>query len=248
MLVGKTTSFIQRNQAKRGFGCLAAPAWAAEVVSSNIVGYTKVSVTAGLSIVGQQFVAVGGGDQNIQSITASGLEDGGVDFIRIWNGTGYNSYSYFSADDDIAGTGSAAWGNDDWEVVDVDFAPGTGMWLSAQNDATITFSGEVGNGNTVSFSAGLNLITPPQPTIVNIQDIQAVGLSDGGIDFIRVWNGSGYVSYSYFSADDDIAGTGKAAWGNDDWEPVDVSFDPGLGMWLSAQNSGTLTFPNALAE
>ena len=125
--------------------CLGyVPAQAAEVVSSNIVGYTKVTVPAGVTIVGQQFVAIGGGDQNIQTITADGLVDGGIDFIRVWNGSGYDSYSYFSAEDNIAGTGKAAWGDDNWEPVNVSFDPGKGMWLSAQNAGKLSFTNAIG--------------------------------------------------------------------------------------------------------
>ena len=38
---------------------MMAPAWGAEVVSSNIVGYEKVSLVSGFNMVGVQFVDVG---------------------------------------------------------------------------------------------------------------------------------------------------------------------------------------------
>ena len=211
------------------------------------MGYTKVSVDPGLTIVGQQFQAVGGGPLDIQTITGENLVDGGVDTLRIWDGSAYSDYYYFTADDDINGDGTAAWGNEDWEPVEVDIPAGTGMWLNSQNEASLTFAGEVA-GNTLEFSTGLNLIIPPQPLELNIQDIQGEGLVDGGMDTLRIWDGSAYSDYYYFTADDDIKGDGTAAWGNEDWEPVEVTIPVGAGMWLNAQNSGTLTFPNALAN
>ena len=154
----------------------APPAWAAEVVSSNIVGYTKVNVPAGMTIVGQQFVAVGGENQSIQSIVGDGFADGGMDMLQVWNGSSYDDYYYYTASDDINGDGTAAWGNLDWESSDAAFAPGTGMWLTTQNASTIVFVGEVGTTNKVAVHPGLNLITQTAPMDVDIQDITGEGL------------------------------------------------------------------------
>ena len=221
----------------------ASPAWAAEVVSSNIVGYQKVSVPAGLTIIGQQFVAIGGAPASIQTIQADGLADGGMDSIQVWTGSDYEYYSYFSASDNIKGDDTAAWGDDNWEPVDETIAAGTGFWISASDNATITFAGEVGSVNTVTVPAGLSLVTPTLPADINIQSIQADGLADGGMDSIQVWNGSEYEYYSYFSASDNIKGDGTAAWGDDNWEPVDVTLYAGYGFWVSASGDSTLTFP-----
>lgn len=221
-----------------------APAWAAEVVSSNIVGYNKVTVPAGMSIIGQQFVAVGGGDQSIQEIKAEGLSDGGMDAFMVWDGTAYQEYLYYTAGDDINGDGTAAWGDVDWSPVNATIPAGTGAWISTQNQATIIFAGEVGNTATVDFVAGMNLLTQPLPFDVNIQDVTAVGLSDGGMDAMMVWDGDKYEEYLYYSASDNINGDGTAAWGDVDWTPVDATLLAGRGFWLSAQGAGTLTFPS----
>ena len=117
------------------------------------------------------------------------------------------------------------------------------MWMQSQQDATVVFSGEVGEGNTKSFSAGLTLASQTIPMDINIQDIQGEGLADGGIDMIQIWNGSSYDYYYYYSATDDINGDGTAAWGDESWTPVDVTLYAGQGFWLQTQGAGTLTFP-----
>ena len=222
---------------------VAFPAWAAEVVSSNIVGYNKVTVPAGMTILGQQFVAVGGGVQNIQEIKGEGLTDGGVDELMVWDGSGYTDYYFCTEADDINGDGTAAWGNEDWEPVDITIEPGTGMWMLTQDSATIIFAGEVGTSGTVDFEPGLNLISQTLPMDVDIQSVKGEGLMDGGVDEIMVWDGSSYADYYYFTEADDINGDGSAAWGNEDWEAVDVTLPAGQGFWLLTQGSGTLTFP-----
>ena len=196
-----------------------------------------------MTIVGQQFVAVGGENQSIQSIVGDGFADGGMDMLQVWNGSSYDDYYYYTASDDINGDGTAAWGNLDWESSDAAFAPGTGMWLTTQNASTIVFVGEVGTTNKVAVHPGLNLITQTAPMDVDIQDITGEGLADGGMDMLQVWNGSSYDDYYYYTASDDINGDGTAAWGNLDWEPVSATLYAGHGFWFSSQNEGVLSFP-----
>lgn len=83
-----------------------APAWGAEVVSSNIVGYNKVAVTANsFDILGSQFTAIGDTTIDIQDIVGDGIEEG--DNILFFNGAGYDSYTYssvtFDADRNMLG-------------------------------------------------------------------------------------------------------------------------------------------------
>ncbi len=200
-------------------------------------------MSAGMTIIGQQFVAVGGGAQDIQTIKGEGLSDGGVDALLAWNGSSYDEYLYYSESDDINGDGTAAWGDLNWEAIQEPIAVGTGMWVNTQGAATITFSGEVGDVTSVAFSAGMNLITQTLPQDIDIQDVVAEGLSDGGVDAILVWNGSSYDEYLYYSESDDINGNGTAAWGDLNWEAVTATLPAGYGFWLNAQGSGTLTFP-----
>ena len=46
---------------------VALPAWAAEVYSSNIVGYQKLSLVPGYNMVAVQFANVGGGAQDLST-------------------------------------------------------------------------------------------------------------------------------------------------------------------------------------
>lgn len=220
----------------------------AEVTSSNTVGYQKVSFAGGLNIVGQQFVAVGGGAADIQTIGGNGLAAGGLDSIRTWNGIEYTDYYFYDGEtSDINGDGSDAWGDENWEAVSENIPAGTAMWIVAQNAASLSFSGEVPSDSSVSFIAGLNLICPPQPVDIDIQDISGTGLAAGGLDSIRVWNGSEYADYYFYDGEtSDINGDGSDAWGDENWEAVDVTIPAGHGFWLVSQGSGTLTFPNAI--
>ena len=110
-----------------------APAQAAEVVSSNIVGYNKLAVTANaFEILGAQFTSIGDTDIDIQDLIVDGVAAG--DNLLFFNGTGYDSYTYsdetYSEDwsqqlgpgwlDDEVGTRSS-------REVDI----GKGFWIKA---------------------------------------------------------------------------------------------------------------------
>ena len=79
-----------------------APAWGAEVVSSNIVGYEKLTLTPGFNMIGNQFLAVGGDSfQNINEMfkDSSQLTPGGAadeaDSILVWDGSNYSNVYYY---------------------------------------------------------------------------------------------------------------------------------------------------------
>ena len=78
-----------------------APARAAEVVSSNIVGYEKITIKPGMNLIGNQFLVVGGTTfQNInemfkdQSGFVAGSGDDNADSILTWDGSAYSDIYY----------------------------------------------------------------------------------------------------------------------------------------------------------
>ena len=77
------------------------PAWGADVISSNVVGYNKVDLNRGYNMLAVQFNEVGGGAQNIQDIFTGNLPDMSVDEegypvwnakLQTWNGVGYDNF------------------------------------------------------------------------------------------------------------------------------------------------------------
>ena len=133
------------------FAASAFSAFAADVYSSNIVGYTKVAVSAGLNLLGSQFVNVGdnaalGISELVQSDDLAGLTED-VAFqteLKVWIGNGYETYGWMDADD---GTNNEApeW-NSTWllynftDVADVTIGVGKAFWIKTTAPATITFT------------------------------------------------------------------------------------------------------------
>ena len=226
-------------------------------MSSNIVGYEKISIPSGLSIIGQQFTAVGGGTNDVSSIVSvEGLSPWGEDSIRFWNGTAYQNLYYYAYDDDegsegLLDTQTDGWGDSSQNSVELSVAPGTGFWINTSGNAKVCTSGEVTSQNTVSIKAGLTLVCNPQPVAIDIQEVKASGLSPWGEDSIRVWNGSGYANYYYYAYDDDegsegLLDTQTDGWGDSSQNSVSVQIQFGQGFWIQSGSEAVLTFPNAI--
>lgn len=131
------------------------PAWGAEVVSSNIVGYNKVTLTPGYNMIGIQFQEVGSANGSSAVSTYGILDstfegfDEDINFansMQVWNGNGYTTYG---------------WAATSPSQMDPEYAPMDNTWL--------TFGGEptediVPLGHAVwirAASSGTMTFTPP---------------------------------------------------------------------------------------
>ena len=209
-------------RARPAAGLAVRPAWGAEVVSSNIVGYNKVNLNRGYNMLAVQFQKVGGAAKSIQDVFIGNLPDMEVDGdgfpvwnakFQTWNGGGYDDYFWTGS---VGGTlfGDEAYNNvwvigeyGDGGVADVSPATGEGIFLwTSGNNVTVTQSGEVATNATkeVTLSSGYNLVCNPYPEAITIQDIEFTGLPDMEVDGdgfpvwnakFQTWNGGGYDDY-----------------------------------------------------
>ena len=230
------------------------PAFAASVESSNVVGYTKVSVGAGYNIIGQQFLAVGGESASVQTITAGeGFDPWGTDSIQVWDNAANQYVDYYYYSEDAGGVGEdckAGWGDLDQVIMEDVVSAGTAFWANVSEDADVTTVGEVSADTTVEVKAGYNLVCNPQPAAFDIQDLNpGEGFDPWGTDSIQIWDNDAntYIDFYYYS--EDAGGVGdecKAGWGDLDQVIMEYTVPVGCGFWANATDDTTFTFPNAL--
>ena len=210
-------------------------------MSSNIVGYSKINLTAkGYKMIACQFVPVGGDAIGIQDLfSGTNLPDpelnaAGDDVewgaqLLIWTGSGYQTYYWTGATGESL-FGDASWDNK-WTVdggaalaanVEIDPGQGAFLWVSGQSDATI--SGEVLNtaSSSIDLSTGYNLIGNPYPEEVDISAIVFTGLPDPELNAtgddvvwgaqLLKWTGSGYETYYWTGS------TGESLFGDATWD------------------------------
>ena len=223
----------------------AVPAWAADVVSSNIVGYKKVTLAAdNYTLLAPMFTCVGGGDKAIPDIFA---EDDFVasdtasdaDFIELWEDGAYSRKFFFSSD------ANNAWSSDQdgYDETDETIEGKLGFWFYNRDtdDKEVTLAGEVPTEDVEVVIAGDNytLIGNPFAAPLPIKSIVAVSgaftASDtaSDADFIELWEDGGYSRKYFFSSD---AGD---AWSSDQdgYDETDDTIPAGLGFWFYRQGS-----------
>jgi len=206
-----------------------APAWAAEVVSSNIVGYQKLSLVNGFTMIGTAFQTVGSNGQiSVQEIKGSGLtgvdwsfETEAGDTLMIWSpdDQGYMTEFLYTGDTenaDMLGNGAkpGTWFDmGTYATADYTLKNGDAFWIvSSSPSASVTIAGEVPtSANSISLVPGFNMIANPFPVSVKVNDLfTATGLT--GVDWtfeteagdsLMIWDPSeqGYMTELLYSGD-----------------------------------------------
>lgn len=203
------------------------PAWAADVVSSNIVGYSKLDLANGFTMIGSAFQTVGGDKTiSVQDIKASGLagfdwdtfEPG--DTLMIWDADqqGYLTTLYYTGDtqtETMTGMGVTAgtWFDmDTFTTSELELNNGDAFWIvGSVANAQVTLCGEVPTeASSVTLVSGFNMLANPYPKATQINDIlAAAGLV--GFDWdtfepgdtLMIWDKDqqGYLTTLYYTGD-----------------------------------------------
>ena len=229
-----------------------APAWGAEVVSSNVVGYQKITLAANnYTMLAPMFNYVGGGEKAIPDIFAeddfvSADTDGEADCIYMWENGGYTTTYFFSSD-----AGDAWSDNQDGFDETTDTIPsGLGFWFYSRSDSdkTVTLSGQVPTTDVDvdivadNYTMVANPFSAPIPvkSIVAKTGAFTSADTDGEADCIYMWEDGGYTKTYFFSSD---AGD---AWSDnqDGFDETEDTIPPGLGFWFYRRGEAmTITIP-----
>lgn len=162
---------------------LAAMALSASAAtSSNIVGYVKLSLNQGFSLVANQLD--NGAGNKVVDLVKGTLPDGLTVFK--FNGTSYASISFIDG----------AWEGDDLAMT---ASPGEGVFIRnpAAAPLALTFVGEVKVGSSTVNLAGANKFTIASSVVP-----QSIKLSDAGFpategDTVFRFNGTSYTSDAF---------------------------------------------------
>ena len=245
---------------------VVAPAGAAEVVSSNVVGYQRMNLTAGWNMIGVQFVKVGTGEAkalpDAMTLDAgmSGFDEDGnyATVLKVWDGSNYTTYGWSGTSageymDDP--TLNNKWLDGDYqEVPEASLAAEDAIWIKAEKAGTVLVSGQVPTNTvvTVPLVAGWNMVANPFPKSVKVSTFGVLSSNMEGFDedgnyatVLKVWDGNNYTTYGWSGTSageymDDSTLNNK--WLDGDYQETNDNVDFGHGVWIKAGSAGTITF------
>ena len=160
----------------------AVSAQAQAVYSINTVGYVNLDIPAGFSMIANPLDA---GDNTLNNVIQSA-----PDFTTIYkfnpsNGT-YDTISSFDQ-------ASGQWSNGDA----ITLAPGEGAFIATLSAFTLTFSGEVMQGELSNpLPAGYSIVSSQVP---QEGTLQSLGYTGNNGDTVYQFNGTSYVINTYFN-------------------------------------------------
>ena len=246
---------------------VALPAWAAEVYSSNIVGYQKVALQPGYNLVGVQFTKVGGealdlSDAFILDESYAGYDED-YEFsstLRVWNTDAQTYVTYGWAgtsgtDVDNDASLDNTWTDLEAYAVEDSLPKAQGIWIRAEKAGTALVSGEVmTNSLVVALEPGFNLVANPYPRAVKVTNFGKLDAGYAGYDedynfktTLRKWSTTAqtYVNYGWAGTSgseiDDDASLDNT-WTDLEAYATDDEIQPGEGVWIRAEKAGSITF------
>ena len=246
-----------------------APAWAADVISSNVVGYNKITLHPGMNMIGGLFQGVGTGEalslngqfSNDATVSTSGYGADDADSILLFNDDtqeyGKRYYFYYDAEDEDA------YNNKWYDTADISGEPttdslagGVAGWYRYRGNSSvqICMAGEVPTNAVyqVTLHPGMNFVANPYPARIalNGNSFTVTGITSGygadDADSILLFNAGtqeyGKRYYFYYDAEDEEAYNNK--WydtGDVTGEPTTDTLEPGVGFWYRHRGTSTAT-------
>ena len=248
----------------------AGCAWATEVVSSNVVGYNKITLQPGLNLIGTGFAKVGGSNYALKDLfqgtdvalatAGSGADNG--DLIQLFDPAvgGYaTQYFFYTSNGEYGETYDDKWylTTADEEPTDDTIDARNGFWYNYRGSSAIqlTTAGEVStNDVVVTIQPGLNLITYPFPADFDFTklDWKTAGATAGSGadngDLIQVFDPDpsvkGYATqYFFYTSNGEYGETYDDKWylTTADEEPTTAKIPAGKGFWYNHRGSSSFT-------
>ena len=232
---------------------MMAPAWGAEVVSSNIVGYEKVSLTdATYKMSGIQFVGVGEVVAGLNDLFCGEIAYGTEIMFLDQTSGAYITYKYLEeAYDEDADEFLPGWGAGDEYYVTDPVPAGSGFWFCPHSDGDVTQAGQVTTSDSVSISipaGAYTMVSNPYPTGFNPNSVQWDENLAYGTMIMTLDASGAYITYKYLEeAYDEDADTFAPGWGDGDEYLVKSDIAAaGEGFWVYAPVATSLTVQSPL--
>jgi hypothetical protein len=205
----------------------------AQTYSVNAVGYIKLVLPPGNTLVSTPFVKVGGGVPTITDVFGTNVPNGASVLIYKTATKNYDTFNYINGQWYKGATGGQGTNL---------LHRGAGFWFRnpTTSNLTVNVVGEVPGGDDFQFElvnlpTGLKIVSFSFPTVTAFEDS---GLTANSGDSVMEWVGNGYRTYNYINGKWYVGATvtplvfqpGKSYWYRNASTPKDWS-QPKLYNW-----------------
>lgn len=152
---------------------------------------------------------------------------------------------------DLEGEFDAGWYTEDAEPIskgDVVLPVGQGLWTTAIEGVSFTYAGQVIDTDVeIQLRDGATACGNMMAVPVDLTDVLVSGYEAGtvfGDIYVQILDNAGVTGPIYCY--NDLEGEFDAGWYTEDAEPIapgEVTLEAGLGLWVTAMDGVTLTFP-----
>ncbi len=202
----------------------------AQVYSQNIVGYVNVNLTNGvLAQAATPLDFDGTGTNNpVSTVLGTNLPSGSVVFV--FNGSGYDTLTFSPPQKGQP----PVWSNPAYLL-----NPGEGYFILPSASATVTYTGNVLQGNFtntyVPAAGGIWLVSSQVPVAGGLQSTLGYPANSGDVVYVYDAGTSGYDTYTYSPPQKGQPPV---------WSPSQPQISVGQSFWLSP--AGTSVWTNSL--
>jgi hypothetical protein len=214
----------------------------AQVYSQNVVGYYNITIPANsFALVGSQLINADV-TNSVNNVLSSGLSSG-QSALLLWNGTGYDNLTWYSAAD--AAPDPAGWYNGAGTLSAKTLPVGSGAFLQnpTASPVVIPVVGTVAQGSvTNTVASGFNIYAVNVPVSTNIDSTIVNFPATSGVDTLTFWTGSGFTpNLTYYNAAD--AAPSPAGWydGGGTLQSTNAAYQPKVGQAFFVQHVGAST-------
>ena len=234
------------------FGLAAAIAMvaAADIESSNIVGYQMTDSVAGFNFYSPMFKPVGADAVKIQAIKLVEGATAWADNIQVLDEGGATIAQYYYATADESGLDDDGWMTPEGDALaDVTLAAGQSVIVETSDVAVIQNAGEVARvASDITGVAGFNFVGNSSPANISIQQVKLGEGATSWADNIQILDEGGATVAQYYYAAAEESGLDSDGWMTPEGDALaEITLKPGQGIIVETAEAGVkITLPSAL--
>ena len=220
---------------------------AADIVSSDIVGYQNKTVTTGFSLQTPTFTDIGVDSYDLANFKFVDGAGDGTETIQVLDASGVNNETWAWLTAANSGMPDGWYDFNTWAPIVASIVPGDGYLMNVSADVDVQFAGQVKKGKTtVTIPAGFFIAGNCTPSPVSIQSLKLVNAAGDGTETIQVLDATGVNNETWAWLTEANSGLPDGWYDFNTWEPIVATIAPGEAFLMNVSADVDMEVPSAL--